>query len=275
MNSSGTSFEHPMNALPSLYPASAWTTLELDRIREEVAERCHTPWGPAALDAWMHPLQDEASLGHRQALYRECLAAMQQGRPWPALRWEINRDQAILWTKDGYVLTEEDLCVMASGVQSAVAWEKALGQAMGNGTSAWTQERGSLLSLEGVQRSLNGLVGLDGALLPQASPVLARLLVQQQRKTRELRDTMDQLWKRYREAGWATDSGVTLRDDRYVLVLNSEGRKHVAGLVHDVSATGQHFYTEPSEVWSLNNGLREQEWAIRAEKYRILQKLSQ
>lgn len=275
MNSAGTSFEHPMNALPSLYPASAWTTLELDRIREEVAERCHTPWGPAALDAWMHPLQDEASLGHRQALYRECLASMQQGRPWPALRWEINRDQAILWSKDGYVLTEEDLCVMASGVQSAVAWEKALGQAMGNGTSAWTQERGSLLSLEGVQRALNGLVGLDGALLPQASPVLARLLVQQQRKTRELRDTMDQLWKRYREAGWATDSGITLRDDRYVLVLNSEGRKHVAGLVHDVSATGQHFYTEPSEVWSLNNGLREQEWAIRAEKYRILQKLSE
>jgi DNA mismatch repair protein MutS2 len=274
LDPSGASLEPKGETLPSLYPDSAWTTLELDRLREAVAERCHTPSGPLVLDEWMELLHDKDSLRQRQALYRECLASMQQGRPWPALRWEASRDQMVLWSKEGYVLTEEDLRVMGSGVQSAVAWEKAMAQPTGTGTSAWAQERGSLLSLDAVQGVLSGLVGLDGTLLPQASPVLARLLVQQQRKTRELRDSMEQLWKRYRDAGWATDSGVTLRDDRYVLVLNSEGRKNVAGLVHDVSATGQHFYTEPSEVWSLNNGLREQEWEIRAEKYRILQKLS-
>jgi len=263
------------NTLSWLYPESAWYTLEIDTIRQAVAERCQTVSGPEALDEWMVPLQHAEAWTQRQALYRECLRAFQHGRPWPALRWESTSQQTTLWSKDGYVLTEEDLCAMGEGVQSAVAWEKAVFGGSEGPMSAWVAERGGLASLEPVLRTMNGLVGRDGQLLAQASPVLARLMVQQQRKAQELRDTMDQLWKRYREAGWATDSGVTLRDDRYVLVLNSEGRKHVAGLVHDVSATGQHFYTEPAEVWSLNNGLREQEWLIRAEKYRILQKLSQ
>jgi DNA mismatch repair protein MutS2 len=261
-------------SLSRLYPESAWSTLELDRIREAVAERCQTLAGPAVLDDWMVPLQEPALWKGRQALYRECLNAFQHGRSWPALRWEATVNQATLWSKDGYVLTEEDLCAMGEGVQSAVTWEKAVFGTSDGFSSAWVDERGPLASLEPVLRALSGLVGRDGQLLAQASPLLARLMVQQQRKTQELRDTMEQLWKRYREAGWATDSGVTVRDDRYVLVLNSEGRKHVSGLVHDVSATGQHFYTEPAEVWALNNGLREQEWEIRAEKYRILQKLS-
>lgn len=113
-------------SLRRLYPESAWSTLELDRIREAVAERCQTLAGPSVLDDWMVPMQEPDLWKGRQALYRECLEAAQHGRSWPALRWEATMNQATLWSKDGYVLTEEDLCAMGEGVQSAVAWEKAV-----------------------------------------------------------------------------------------------------------------------------------------------------
>jgi len=256
-----------------LYPESASGILELDELQRAVGEGTQTGGGLDLLGAWMQPVTEPELWEERQHLYRECLGGMKSGAVWPALRWELSQPLLALLGTEGYVLTEEEVAALWMAVHTCMEVEQILFKHRESMPRLASRMSG-LASLKPAWHLMTGMVDRQGHLLPQASPLLARLSVQLQRKQQEVRDWMEQFWRKAREAGWATDLGVTLREDRFVVVLNAEGRKQVSGMVHDVSASGQHFYLEPVQAQPLNNALREAEWAIRQEKYRLLALLS-
>jgi len=257
-----------------LYPESATSTLELDGIAQMVAERCSTAGGQALLDVWMIPLTEEGEWMQRRQAYHECYAWLKRGSAWPSLHWELKDSIWPYLATEGYVLNEDQTAQLWPAVRTALG----MLQFAEKHAEALMNLRAQLRSLpspEPAYKAMVEVLGQDGRLSPQASPVLARLTVQLQRKQQEAREWMEAFLRKARESGWATDLGVTLRDDRYVMVLNAEGRKQVDGIVHDVSASGQHFYVEPAHASTYNNDLRECEWAIRREKYRLLAQLSE
>jgi DNA mismatch repair protein MutS2 len=66
----------------------------------------------------------------------------------------------------------------------------------------------------------------------------------------------------------------TTRDDRVVFQVRASSKSKVAGIMHDVSASSQSFYIEPSQVVPLNNKLRELKAKILAEIIKILTELT-
>lgn len=66
----------------------------------------------------------------------------------------------------------------------------------------------------------------------------------------------------------------TMRDDRVVFQVRASSKSKVAGIMHDVSASSQTFYIEPSQIVPLNNKLREIKSAIAAEIINILTNLT-
>jgi len=70
------------------------------------------------------------------------------------------------------------------------------------------------------------------------------------------------------------DDYVTIRDDRFVLPVQSGHKVEVPGIIHGNSQTGQTLYVEPQELVQLNNELKILGQAIAEEEQRILLDLS-
>ncbi len=70
------------------------------------------------------------------------------------------------------------------------------------------------------------------------------------------------------------DAVITMRNNRYCLPIKAEYKSHVAGMVHDQSASGSTFFIEPAAIVALNNQLRELEIQEQEEIQVILSNLS-
>lgn len=70
------------------------------------------------------------------------------------------------------------------------------------------------------------------------------------------------------------DASPTIRNGRMVVPVLAEHKRHLKGLIHDESATGQTVYIEPIEILEQNNLIREIELAERREVYKILLQLT-
>ncbi|WP_375686673.1 endonuclease MutS2 [Lentilactobacillus kefiri] len=76
------------------------------------------------------------------------------------------------------------------------------------------------------------------------------------------------------DAKYLSEPIITVRDGRFVLPIKSEYKQRFGGIIHDQSASGQTLYVEPSNVVEMNNQLRRDQLAERAEVRRILGELT-
>ena len=70
------------------------------------------------------------------------------------------------------------------------------------------------------------------------------------------------------------DAVITMRDGRYCLLVKSEYKSQVSGMVHDQSATGSTLFIEPMAIVKLNNEIRELEIQEQKEIEAVLASLS-
>lgn len=66
------------------------------------------------------------------------------------------------------------------------------------------------------------------------------------------------------------DTGLSMREGRAVIPVNSTYKRKILGIVHDESASGKTSYIEPAEAVEMNNAIRELEFAERREIIKIL-----
>ena len=77
-----------------------------------------------------------------------------------------------------------------------------------------------------------------------------------------------------KKAKYLSNPPVTMRNDRYVLPVQSRYRNQFGGVVHDQSASGQTLYIEPGDVVDANNRLKQAQIEERQEMIRVLAELS-
>ncbi|WP_295746561.1 endonuclease MutS2 [uncultured Limosilactobacillus sp.] len=77
-----------------------------------------------------------------------------------------------------------------------------------------------------------------------------------------------------KKAKYLSNPTVTMRNDRYVLPVQSRYRNQFGGVVHDQSASGQTLYIEPGDVVDANNRLKQAQIEERQEMIRVLAELS-
>jgi DNA mismatch repair protein MutS2 len=121
---------------------------------------------------------------------------------------------------------------------------------------------------------LDGKILPDGSIDSSASTELARLRRAIERLRVELQSTLEKLLRRFSQEGVLQDAVVTIRNDRFVLPIRTEEKRHVAGVVHGASSSGATVYLEPLETLPLNNELVELQDREFAEIQRILGEFS-
>ncbi|MEY2340491.1 Smr/MutS family protein [Acidithiobacillus sp. IBUN Pt1247-S3] len=121
---------------------------------------------------------------------------------------------------------------------------------------------------------LRDSLDLDGVLLDQASPELARLRQQLRVQRAQVQQQLQGLLReRERREIWQ-DPHVVQRRGRFLLPVKANFKGRLRGIVHDRSASGETLFIEPLGVVEQNNLLVELEAAQRQEEERILRGLT-
>jgi DNA mismatch repair protein MutS2 len=123
-------------------------------------------------------------------------------------------------------------------------------------------------------RKIEQVIDAKGKIKPNASRELADLSAGIAKAEQEARRKIDQVFKSAAANGWTADGSLTIRDGRLCIPLLAENKRKVKGFIHDESASGQTVYTEPEEVFTLNNKIRDLEFERRREIIKILTTLT-
>ena len=254
--------------------AGTQTTLEFDRVVEVVASHALTPLGADAL-AQMRPLADRGAVRTALAHTTEgvrFLAANEGGLPL-----EAPRDLAAILSRlaiEAHPLAAIDLRKLADFLQSLERSCQAVRTAGGgpypaltaiaNGSAAWTRE------CEDVARKIDAAGDVEDDASPELKAIRGRLRKQRNR----LRGNLESFLRNRDTVKYLQERVVTERNGRFVLIVRSEHRTAIPGIVHGSSTSGASLFLEPLSTVDLNNEIVALEQHEEEEVGRVLMGLS-
>ncbi|MEA3503937.1 MAG: Smr/MutS family protein, partial [Bacteroidota bacterium] len=122
-----------------------------------------------------------------------------------------------------------------------------------------------------ILKKIEILIDEKGTIRDSASSVLSEIRHQLRKKKSSVNITLRKSLEAVKKDGWAKeDSTPTIRNGRSVIPIPASHKRKVNGFIHDESATGQTVYIEPTEVFQLNNVIRELQSAEHREVIKIL-----
>jgi DNA mismatch repair protein MutS2 len=250
--------------------AAVLRALEFDRIREALASRALTPLGrERALVAV--PAEDPD-------LVREALALTSD-----AVRFVREGGSLALSAPDDLLTTIEILHVADHPLEPlALRGLARLFDSIGVVTTSLLRSGGPrLAAIAGRAASFaDEIAAIERAIEPngdisdRASTALRDIRDALRRSRAKLRSSLDALARGRDTTKYVQDQIVTDRNGRYVLVVRSEHRESIPGIVHGSSTSGASVYLEPLATVSLNNDVVELAEREKAEIHRILTALT-
>jgi DNA mismatch repair protein MutS2 len=133
---------------------------------------------------------------------------------------------------------------------------------------------GGIVELRQIERDIAGCIDPAGEVLDTASPDLARIR-QELRETRaQIMERLENIVNSPRGKRLLQEDVITEREGRYVILVKTENRHDIKGIVHDISNTGATVFMEPTVTVGLGNAMRELVIEERREIERILRLLS-
>ena len=113
-----------------------------------------------------------------------------------------------------------------------------------------------------------------GEVLDYASPLLARLRAESRQAQNRLSEIMERNLRRFQRSEVVQEPLITQRNGRMVLLIKTEMRYRVPGIVHDVSDSGATVFVEPMAAVDMGNRWREARLAEEREVERVLRHLT-
>ena len=125
-----------------------------------------------------------------------------------------------------------------------------------------------------LDREIGAAISPAGEVLDYASPVLGRLRAESRQAQNRLNEIMERNLRRFQRSEVVQEPLITQRNGRMVLLIKTEMRYRVAGIVHDVSDSGATVFVEPMAAVDMGNRWREARLAEEREVERVLRQLS-
>ena len=132
----------------------------------------------------------------------------------------------------------------------------------------------SLASFAAETRAVRKAIDGAGEVADDASPALRDIRDRLRRQRGKLRSTLEGFLRGRDTAKYLQEQVVTDRQGRYVVVVKSEHRHAIPGLIHGSSASGASLYLEPLATVEINNELIALNEDEKAEVFRILTALT-
>jgi DNA mismatch repair protein MutS2 len=121
-----------------------------------------------------------------------------------------------------------------------------------------------------LKRSVDG----EGNILDSASAVLADLRERIRRLEARIRKRLEDMVRDENVAVFLQDNFITKRSGRWVIPVRMDSKGQVAGVVHDVSKSGETAFMEPLAIIQIANELENLVAEQKAEEIRILRNIS-
>jgi DNA mismatch repair protein MutS2 len=247
--------------------SGALRALEYDRIVEAVRRFAQTPPGAARLAA-LQPLTEVRAVASALAATSETvrfLALDQIGFHAPDDLDAILTSLAV----EGRALEPQSLVSLANFLSSVDATCSAIKRAR-SGFPILGAIAESSASFEHELSDIRRKIGPAYEVVDDASPELASLRERLRKQRARLRGTLESYLRGRDTSKYLQQQIVTDRNGRYVLVVRSEHRTAIPGIVHGSSGSGASLFLEPLSTVEINNDIVALEQQESEEVRRIL-----
>ena len=245
--------------------SAVYRALEFDRIRESLAREALTPFGRERALA-LEPSTEPAEVQKRLDQTQEAMAWLKAGGTL-----SIDAADDLPGVLDALAvaaapLAPLQLLALARFTDSVETVAKAIASDANHRLLDEIASKVTSFARESsaVQRAILPA----GDIADDASPALRDIRDALRRQRAKLRSTLEGLTRGRDTAKYLQDQIVTDRNGRYVVVVRSEHRGAIPGIVHGASASGASLYLEPLTTVDLNNDIvalvdREKEEVLR------------
>lgn len=245
-------------------------TLEFDRILQEISRWCHSG---ASRDAVLHilPLAEREGIERRFGMVEEIRRLTVQGVP---LRLSAYEDITPVLEKlrpEGAVLAPPELvsCLPLLRVLAAIA--RQMGPR--DDIPLLKELAGSITGFPDILEPLERSLDPEGNILDTASRLLFDLRSRKRALTARIRKRLEEIVRERDISIFLQDDFVTQRGGRWVIPVRMDSKGQVAGVVHDVSNSGETAFLEPLEIIGLANELENLSAEEKVEEIRILREI--
>lgn len=248
--------------------AGALKALEFDRVVEAVCRLAATPLGADRLRG-LRPQSDPRLVAAALAATTEGVAYLAEAGRFP-LEAPAGLDTTLtMLAVEGRALEPQALIDFARFLASVDAAKTAIRRAP-RPLPLLSSLVDAAASFERETADIHRKIDPAGAVVDDATPEL-RILRDRLRKQRaRLRSTLESFLRGRETAKYLQDQIVTDRNGRYVLVVRSEHRAAIPGIVHGASSSGASLFLEPLSTVEINNDVVALEQQEAEEVRRIL-----
>ncbi|MBK7174074.1 MAG: Smr/MutS family protein [Bacteroidales bacterium] len=124
---------------------------------------------------------------------------------------------------------------------------------------------------ERIISEINRIIDEKGEIKDNASSELSKIRKDISSQLKQVDKKIAVMLNQAKTQKWVgSDVEIAVRNGRLVIPVPATNKRKINGVIHDESASGQTVYLEPTEVFELNNGIRELELAEKREIIRIL-----
>jgi DNA mismatch repair protein MutS2 len=252
-----------------IYPESFEKKIGFDKIILQVKDLCLSELGEAKADGirFMHSFH---KIQHQLDLTNEFMNLMQFGKSFPSQDYfnlipELER----IKTDGAFIDLEKlgELRLSYTAITEIVDYFTEEKETYPN----LYEEAKSVAIFPEITRSIDRILDDRGIIKDSASDQLKK--IRQEIKSTQLliEKRIRQIFQDLKREGVVSeDVEITMRNGRCVIPVASAAKRKVKGFIHDESSSGQTVFIEPSEIFELNNTLRELETAENKEIIKIL-----
>ena len=184
------------------------------------------------------------------------------------VRDEVNR------TKLSAILQPIELVRIRSTIVSSRVLKKTI-LGTGNQFEILCQQAKILADLPELEHAIDCCIDDQAEVLNTASNVLAELREQVKSTNNVLLQKLEHITQNPNNAKFLQETIITQRSDRYVILLKSNFKGRIPGILHGQSTSGSTLFIEPIVTVELNNQLQELQIAEQQEIMRVLRSLSE
>ncbi len=133
----------------------------------------------------------------------------------------------------------------------------------------------SVITIPEINAAINRILDDKGYIKDSASEALKKIRTDITSTQVLIEKRIRQIFQGLKREGVINeDVEITMRNGRCVIPVAAASKRKVKGFIHDESSSGQTVFIEPSEIFELNNSLRELETAEKKEVIKILKQFT-
>jgi DNA mismatch repair protein MutS2 len=241
--------------------------LEFDKILHAVAANAHSDATEDAILAIV-PLESRGEIETRFGRVEEVRHLTRVGVP---LRFAPFREISPLLEAvrpEGAVIDPGDLVWIIPALRVMAAISRQI--AYRTDIPLLKEFAGHVTGFPDILNPLEAALDEEGNILDTASRLLLELRTRKKSLTARIRKRLEEIVREKRTAIFLQDDFITQRAGRWVIPVRMDSKGMVAGVVHDVSNSGETAFMEPLEIIGLANELENLTADEKAEQIRIL-----